>query len=135
MLSETFHQRICPSAWPTEMAMTAVFPLVLMSCLSAPVMAAECGALPLHDALPISECDPDFRLRPAPRHEPDLHRLPGREQMEIGLVPRRRTEEHTSELQSPRYLVCRLLLEKNKRCCPRPSTRGSVPARGPRRWP
>src|ERR1017187_10611714 len=26
-----------------------------------------------------------------------------------------RSEEHTSELQSPMYLVCRLLLEKNKR--------------------
>src|SRR5437762_6001371 len=28
-----------------------------------------------------------------------------------------RSEEHTSELQSPMYLVCRLLLEKKKRCC------------------
>src|SRR5258708_31747476 len=27
---------------------------------------------------------------------------------------RRRSEEHTSELQSPDHLVCRLLLEKNK---------------------
>src|ERR1017187_4070224 len=27
---------------------------------------------------------------------------------------RLRSEEHTSELQSPMYLVCRLLLEKNK---------------------
>src|SRR5437879_5226164 len=27
---------------------------------------------------------------------------------------RRRSEEHTSELQSPMYLVCRLLLEKKK---------------------
>src|SRR5437764_5590835 len=27
----------------------------------------------------------------------------------------RRSEEHTSELQSPMYLVCRLLLEKKKR--------------------
>ena len=26
-----------------------------------------------------------------------------------------RSEEHTSELQSPQYLVCRLLLEKKKR--------------------
>src|SRR5258707_3262795 len=26
-----------------------------------------------------------------------------------------RSEEHTSELQSPQYLVCRLLLEKTKR--------------------
>src|SRR5437763_2787865 len=32
----------------------------------------------------------------------------------LGLVPRRRSEEHTSELQSPMYLVCRLLLEKKK---------------------
>src|SRR5258705_6103300 len=28
--------------------------------------------------------------------------------------PRRRSEEHTSELQSLRHLVCRLLLEKKK---------------------
>src|SRR3712207_8645524 len=28
---------------------------------------------------------------------------------------RRRSEEHTSELQSRQYLVCRLLLEKKKR--------------------
>src|SRR5437764_10153454 len=30
----------------------------------------------------------------------------------IGSIPR--SEEHTSELQSPMYLVCRLLLEKKK---------------------
>src|SRR5437762_11430927 len=30
-------------------------------------------------------------------------------------VATRRSEEHTSELQSPMYLVCRLLLEKKKR--------------------
>src|SRR6267143_1374964 len=28
-----------------------------------------------------------------------------------------RSEEHTSELQSPFHLVCRLLLEKKKRMC------------------
>src|SRR5438876_5586969 len=28
--------------------------------------------------------------------------------------PRKRSEEHTSELQSPVHLVCRLLLEKKK---------------------
>src|SRR5258708_17190942 len=28
--------------------------------------------------------------------------------------PKRRSEEHTSELQSPDHLVCRLLLEKKK---------------------
>src|SRR5205807_7585176 len=31
-------------------------------------------------------------------------------------VPRRRSEEHTSELQSPCNLVCRLLLEKKNPC-------------------
>src|SRR5438445_9819857 len=30
-------------------------------------------------------------------------------------VKRRRSEEHTSELQSRQYLVCRLLLEKKKK--------------------
>src|SRR3712207_8056656 len=32
------------------------------------------------------------------------------------LVPPDRSEEHTSELQSRQYLVCRLLLEKKKKC-------------------
>src|SRR5437879_13798587 len=44
-------------------------------------------------------------------------RSPGRRSPLGGRVPRphfreRRSEEHTSELQSPMYLVCRLLLEK-----------------------
>src|SRR5258708_8573877 len=30
-------------------------------------------------------------------------------------VPNERSEEHTSELQSPDHLVCRLLLEKKKK--------------------
>src|SRR5437762_7881909 len=34
--------------------------------------------------------------------------------LEPRTVPSRRSEEHTSELQSPMYLVCRLLLEKKK---------------------
>src|SRR5438876_8040810 len=33
-----------------------------------------------------------------------------------------RSEEHTSELQSPVHLVCRLLLEKKKNPLPPPST-------------
>src|SRR3712207_7670347 len=32
----------------------------------------------------------------------------------MDLVPGTRSEEHTSELQSRQYLVCRLLLEKKK---------------------
>src|SRR5436189_2455651 len=34
-----------------------------------------------------------------------------------GQVAVERSEEHTSELQSPMYLVCRLLLEKKKKQC------------------
>src|SRR3712207_8665132 len=33
-----------------------------------------------------------------------------------------RSEEHTSELQSRQYLVCRLLLEKKKRYIPYPAS-------------
>src|SRR5256885_9366229 len=46
--------------------------------------------------------------------------LPGHEQPDLGLLAalgereQRRSEEHTSELQSPCNLVCRLLLEKKK---------------------
>src|SRR5437762_4735279 len=33
----------------------------------------------------------------------------------LAAILRKRSEEHTSELQSPMYLVCRLLLEKKKK--------------------
>src|SRR3712207_8396998 len=46
------------------------------------------------------------RGRDVPRRA--LRRVPAR------LPLRARSEEHTSELQSRQYLVCRLLLEKNK---------------------
>src|SRR5438874_9766948 len=63
----------------------------------------EIYTLSLHDALPISFTAPRsanrrswlYRIRPAAVHDA-------------------RSEEHTSELQSRRDLVCRLLLEKKK---------------------
>src|SRR3712207_7852564 len=49
---------------------------------------------------------------------PDLSRGPGparrRGRPRLDPGPCRRSEEHTSELQSRQYLVCRLLLEKKK---------------------
>src|SRR5256885_16839957 len=62
----------------------------------------EIYTLSLHDALPIS-----FPSHATPRcatHFSDR----------AALVCRCRSEEHTSELQSPCNLVCRLLLEKKK---------------------
>src|SRR2546421_4591819 len=62
----------------------------------------EIYTLSLHDALPISR-HPD-------RRQVQLLRSPSR-----GRPRARRSEEHTSELQSRSDLVCRLLLEKKKK--------------------
>src|SRR5258708_22681160 len=67
----------------------------------------EIYTLSLHDALPISAAcrwsisrnTPSVRSTMRP---PSLRSAP-------------RSEEHTSELQSPDHLVCRLLLEKKKK--------------------
>src|SRR5258708_26076922 len=77
----------------------------------------EIYTLSLHDALPIctstSTDDPRFTSptrAPAPSPRASLGRRSGARPF-----PRRpRSEEHTSELQSPDHLVCRLLLEKKK---------------------
>src|SRR5258708_24764543 len=49
-------------------------------------------------------------------HDRRVHRLPLEDQpgLEDEGRARARSEEHTSELQSPDHLVCRLLLEKKK---------------------
>src|SRR5438034_11343188 len=53
-----------------------------------------------------------FRSRPAPpvNHDPVVERA-----QQHAVLHRRRSEEHTSELQSHSDLVCRLLLEKKKK--------------------
>src|SRR3712207_8887997 len=81
----------------------------------------EIYTLSLHDALPIF--DPQRHERHDLRHPRD-RRARARRQRRHRLVHvdgalRRlrgggRSEEHTSELQSRQYLVCRLLLEKKK---------------------
>src|SRR3712207_8899574 len=84
----------------------------------------EIYTLSLHDALPIFDGRrlrraglPDRRDRDLARHRPRA-RAPGRGAQRPPAAPpeggRGRSEEHTSELQSRQYLVCRLLLEKKK---------------------
>src|SRR3712207_8498738 len=82
----------------------------------------EIYPLSLHDALPI------FQRRDLPPASPRTarHRAPcsaaqplGRRRLSRRIPehdpgPGGRSEEHTSELQSRQYLVCRLLLEKKK---------------------
>src|SRR5437867_7130634 len=53
-------------------------------------------------------------LRLLPRGRGDRRAVPGHGQHRAVLHPGPRSEEHTSELQSPYDLVCRLLLEKKK---------------------
>src|SRR5437764_14941274 len=64
----------------------------------------EIYTLSLHDALPIA------RPIGSDAMAQDQILGAGRRADRVG-----RSEEHTSELQSPMYLVCRLLLEKKKR--------------------
>src|SRR3712207_8977123 len=84
----------------------------------------EIYTLSLHDALPISAREDhvrvaqgdllsrgDYGLQPRAAHPVEGH---------TRHLDRQRSEEHTSELQSRQYLVCRLLLEKKKNILSRP---------------
>src|SRR3712207_8594415 len=85
----------------------------------------EIYTLSLHDALPISE-EGETQHRSVPQVRELLGDLVGVGRLERpGDLPvgeqddavgvgggHRRSEEHTSELQSRQYLVCRLLLDK-----------------------
>src|SRR3712207_7658798 len=76
----------------------------------------EIYTLSLHDALPIlgvgGRGERDVDRRPAVAHR-GVYRQ--REVVALDQQMVVRSEEHTSELQSRQYLVCRLLLEKKKK--------------------
>src|SRR5438045_4473775 len=55
----------------------------------------------------------------------DLERAVRPDHGAVGVAHRERSEEHTSELQSLRHLVCRLLLEKKK------NYKHNIPVDGP----
>src|SRR5690348_18061270 len=86
--------------------------------------ATEIYTLSLHDALPISiKAYKELLLRKPLRVSFGIKRdevievqLQALAQLGLArLAAAPRSEEHTSELQSPVHLVCRLLLEKKKR--------------------
>src|SRR3712207_8614334 len=78
----------------------------------------EIYTLSLHDALPISVAAAVSRRcsRSAADTAPASLRIAGTSSSSrtSTISSRSRSEEHTSELQSRQYLVCRLLLEKTK---------------------
>src|SRR3712207_7251023 len=88
----------------------------------------EIYTLSLHDALPICSFDvtrgiPFHRFAAVRIRGALLDELRGqdwasrsvRARARRSAAARQRSEEHTSELQSRQYLVCRLLLEKKKK--------------------
>src|SRR5690606_41175490 len=103
-----------------------------MPVLSDHYASSDIHTVSLHDALPICRAPrpgPGFQHRPAlaqPARQPDTggpcRLFPQRRgtpapvaEPAMGTEPSaRRSEEHTSELQSREKLVCRLLLEKKK---------------------
>src|SRR3712207_8772668 len=93
----------------------------------------EIYTLSLHDALPICDTDEGLAAEVLDVGEPGLREavhqdVPARrragedpgepaaadDEVAAQVAAAHRSEEHTSELQSRQYLVCRLLLEKKK---------------------
>src|SRR5256885_12800589 len=88
-----------PSGYDIERSLTALYFFFFNDTATT-----EIYTLSLHDALPISP----GRGRAAPRRPQPGPRIAAARTLRGPA----RSEEHTSELQSPCNLVCRLLLEK-----------------------
>src|SRR5256884_2774267 len=76
------------------------------------IMGSECGCLPVPEERIVKK----WRLQPGKMFLVDLEkgRIIDDKELKDSLASARRSEEHTSELQSRLHLVCRLLLEKKK---------------------
>src|SRR5258708_14896169 len=82
----------------------------------------EIYTLSLHDALPISDQARAQRSH-LPLRDPQRGAQGGQARRADGVRrTAKRSEEHTSELQSPDHLVCRLLLEKKNTTTPTSTT-------------
>src|SRR2546425_10454954 len=75
----------------------------------------EIYTLSLHDALPISKWSLACRCASKPLYTPPSMAWAAVCHWRCSISSAIRSEEHTSELQSLAYLVCRLLLEKKKK--------------------
>src|SRR5207248_10831726 len=100
------------------------FLLTSSTYLSLPYPSpSQLYTLSLHDALPISTLSMRSTIAFSPmaqkfqrqREHRSMPQLFRRHRPMLPLALEFRSEEHTSELQSPYDLVCRLLLEKKKK--------------------
>src|SRR5690348_18093066 len=87
----------------------------------------EIYTLSLHDALPISCREDETRRWHIRRSGATVRHVPLQDVPLQDVPPERRSEEHTSELQSPVHLVCRLLLEKKKTTQIHPLNNTTIP--------
>src|SRR5437879_7000177 len=114
--------------------MSLIAPDTLTSLAFPGIASTHAPTLSLHDALPI--CGRHFRptrdasvrssrrtATPPRSTSPSQHQYPQRPRR---ILRHLRSEEHTSELQSPMYLVCRLLLEKKKPAAHATGRRGAT---------
>src|SRR5438094_3008555 len=102
-------------------------PMILFFFFTDPA-TTEVYTLSLHDALPISGSGKHRGHDSSSQGLGSGRRVPAEDSgQQHGRRPR--SEEHTSELQSPYDLVCRLLLEKKKKGWP-----GNTAARPPVPW-
>src|SRR5690348_10179414 len=91
-------------------------PLIISSFFFNDPATTEIYTLSLHDALPICTSRTNRPRRLPVRCGESPPRAPGPAlPLPAPAAPAPRSEEHTSELQSPVHLVCRLLLEKKKK--------------------
>src|SRR5207237_8338036 len=94
-----------PSTMSSICSSTRCQPLIFPGFSFTDTATTEIYTLSLHDALPISSSWLASSDRFSCATTPKLRRT-------FSSLTRRRSEEHTSELQSHLNLVCRLLLEK-----------------------
>src|SRR5437763_6969222 len=91
----------------------------LLTGCGAPGVRGVAGTAPAPNVLWTPPRQPAPTVAPPPEVPPDLgariSQLRLVDVIDIALRNNTRSEEHTSELQSPMYLVCRLLLEKKKK--------------------
>src|SRR3712207_8690577 len=69
----------------------------------------------LFRSLPSGRTDRRENAQTRPSHSQRRLSVPGGGVSDLSSLRGERSEEHTSELQSRQYLVCRLLLEKKKK--------------------
>src|SRR5690349_22874052 len=90
----------------TSLRLSPIRPMIMHSILFEATATTATYTLSLHDALPISDVQAVHAI------EQEVFSDPWSTQDFRDCLASDRSEEHTSELQSRRDLVCRLLLEK-----------------------